>query len=118
MEIWARPFPDPGAPVRISVDGGHDAVWSRDGKEVFYENAGKIMSARVVSETPSLRFEPARMLFEGGFAHDDSDPGLRFFDAAADGRLIMIEPIGTSSQPSIAVVQHWDQELTLLLPAK
>ena len=118
MEIWARPFPDPGAPVRISVDGGHDAVWSRDGKEVFYENAGKIMSARVVSETPSLRFEPARMLFEGGFAHDDSDPGLRFFDAAADGRLIMVEPIGTSSQPSIAVVQHWDQELTLLLPAK
>ena len=118
MEIWARPFPGPGAPIRVSSDGGHDAVWSRDGKDVLYETAGKLMSARVVTETPTLQLEPAKMLFEGGFAHDDTDPGLRFFDSAADGRLIMIEPIGTSNQPSIAVVQHWDQELNRLVPAK
>jgi len=117
-EIWARPFPGPGAPVRVSADGGHDAVWSPDGKEVLYENAGKLMSAPVVSETPGLRLEPARMLFEGGFAHDDTDPGLRFFDVASDGRLIMVEPIGTSTPQSIAVVQHSDQDLNRLVPAK
>jgi len=76
------------------------------------------MSARLRSDTSGLRLEPPRMLFEGGFAHDDTDPGLRFFDAAADGRLIMVEPIGTSTPPSIAVVQHWDQELSRLVPAK
>jgi hypothetical protein len=76
------------------------------------------MSAHITSDSPSLRLEPVRMLFEGGFAHDDTDPGLRFFDDTADGRLIMVEPIGTSTPPSIAVVQHWDQELSRLVPAK
>jgi len=118
MEIWARPFPGAGAPVRVSSQGGHDPVWSRDGKEVFYENGGKLMTARVVTETPTLRFEPARLLFEGGFAHDDTDPGLRFFDQAPDGRLLMIEPSGVASTASIIVVQHWDQELNRLLPLK
>jgi len=118
MEIWARPFPGAGAPVRVSSQGGHDPVWSRDGKEVFYENGGKLMTARVVTETPALRFEPARLLFEGGFAHDDTDPGLRFFDQAPDGRLLMIEPSGVAGTASIIVVQHWDQELNRLLPLK
>jgi dipeptidyl aminopeptidase/acylaminoacyl peptidase len=118
LEIWARPFPGTGAPVAVSSDGGHDPVWSKDGREILFENAGKLMSTHITSDTPSLRLEPARMLFEGGFAHDDTDPGLRLFDVAADGRLIMVEPIGTSTPPSIAVVQHWDQELNRLVPAK
>ncbi len=118
MEIYARPFPGPGAPVRVSSEGGHDPVWARDGKEIFFENAGKLMSARVIKETPSLRLEPVQLLFEGGFAHDDTDPGLRFFDAATDGRLIMIEPTGISNKASIVVIQHWDQELNRLVPAK
>jgi hypothetical protein len=29
------------------------------------------MAARVISETAELRFEAPRMLFEGGFAHDE-----------------------------------------------
>ena len=76
------------------------------------------MGARVIDESPELRLEPARTLFAGGFAHDDTDMNLRFFDAAADGRLVMIEPIGISTPPSIAVVQHWEQELNRLMPAK
>jgi serine/threonine-protein kinase len=118
LEIWARPFPGAGAPVRVSSEGGHDPVWSRDGNEILFENAGKLISARIRSDTSGLRVEPPRILFEGGFAHDDTDPGLRLFDAAPDGRLIMIEPIGVSTPPSIAVVQHFDQELGRLVPAK
>src|SRR5262249_16478287 len=46
-EIWVRPFPGPGAPVRISPDGGQKSLWSKDGKEIFYENGAKMMVARV-----------------------------------------------------------------------
>ncbi len=118
MEIFVRPFPGPGAPIRVSLDGGHDAAWSRAGNEIFYENGGKLMSARVISETPELRFEAPRKLFEGGFAHDDTDPGLRLFDSASDGRLLMIEAASASNPPALVVVQHWAQELNRLLPAK
>jgi hypothetical protein len=58
------------------------------------------------------------VLFEGGFVHDDSDPNLRFCDVAPDGRLLMLEPTATSKAASIVVVQHWDQELNRLVPAK
>ncbi|MBW8714175.1 MAG: PD40 domain-containing protein, partial [Acidobacteria bacterium] len=50
MEIWVRPIADPGAPVRVSSDGGHDPVWSRGGKEIFFENSGTLMSAQVLSD--------------------------------------------------------------------
>jgi hypothetical protein len=58
------------------------------------------------------------MLFEGGFAHDDTDPGLRFFDSASDGRLLMIEAAGATNKASIVVVKNWTQELDRLVPAK
>ena len=118
MEIWVRPFPGPGAPVRISSDGGYDPVWSRDGTELFYENGAKLMTARVVSETPAFRADRPRLLFEGGFTHDDTDPNIRYFDAAADGRLVMIESTAAAKPASIIVVQHWDRELNRLMSAQ
>jgi hypothetical protein len=44
-EIWVRPFPGPGAPVRVSADGGQDPVWSHGGKELFFRSSMKILSA-------------------------------------------------------------------------
>lgn len=76
------------------------------------------MSSRVISEAPELRFEAPRKLFEGGFAHDDTDPGLRLFDSASDGRLLMIEAASASNLASLVVVQHWARELNRLLPTK
>lgn len=116
-EVWVRPFPG-GAPVQVSSDGGHDPVWSRDGKEIFYENGGNLMSARVLSEVPVFQLAPPQVLFQGGFAHDDTDLAIRFFDAALDGRLLMIEQAGASNPAAIVLLQHWDQELNRLLPAK
>src|SRR4029077_109333 len=51
MEIWVRPFPGPGAPVRISSSGGKLPMWSHDEKEIFFENGPALFSARVVAET-------------------------------------------------------------------
>ena len=115
LEVWVRPFPGPGAPVRVSSDGGHDPAWSRDGKELFYENGPKLLSARVESDAPDFRVAAPQVLFEGGFAHD-ADPMLRFFDVAPDGRLLMIEPADTAGVASIIVARHWDEELKRLLP--
>jgi serine/threonine-protein kinase len=117
LDVWVRPFPGPGAPVRISPDGGHDPVWSRDGKEIFFTNGPKLFSARVLSVAPVLRIEAPRLVVEG-FVHDDSDPNIRFFDVSRDGRLLMIEPTEAVKDATIVVVQHWDVELSRLLPVK
>jgi len=118
LEAWVRPFPGPGAPVRISSNGGRKPLWSQDGKEIFFENGPQILSARVLAETPDFRTAPAQVLFEGGFKHDDFDPGLRFVDVAPDGRFLMIEAAEQSESVSLVVSLHWDRELQRLLPDK
>jgi hypothetical protein len=35
-EVYLQPFPGPGARMRVSTDGGDQARWRRDGKELFF----------------------------------------------------------------------------------
>jgi serine/threonine-protein kinase len=113
-EVWVRPFPGPGAPVRVSPDGGRDPVWSRDGRELFYENGPKVLSTAVVTQESNLRVGTPRVLFEGGFV-----PGsARGYDVGPDGRFLMIEANDTATSASIVVVQNWFEELKRLAPGK
>jgi dipeptidyl aminopeptidase/acylaminoacyl peptidase len=109
-EIWIRPFPGPGAPVRVSSGGGHSPVWSRDDTEIFFTNGSKMMAARVTALDPAPVIEAPRQLFEGGFRFDDIDLVLRYYDVAADGRFLMVEPV-QPREASIIVALHWDEEL-------
>ena len=111
-EVWVRPFPGPGVPVRISSDGGQKPIWSKDGKEILYENGGKLWSARVSLLASQFRAEPPHLVLDGGFMHDDTDPNLRYVDIAGDGRLLVVEANQTASDASIVVAQHWDADLT------
>jgi len=35
QEVWVR-YADGSAPIRVSSGGGHEPVWARDGRELFY----------------------------------------------------------------------------------
>ena len=111
-EVWVRPFPGPGAPVRISPDGGQKPLWSKDGKEILYENAGKLWSTGIAIQQSEVRAQPPRVLLEQGFVHDDTDPNMRYLDIARDGRLLVVEPNQAVSDAAIVVAQHWDADLT------
>jgi Tol biopolymer transport system component len=110
-EVWVRPFPGPGAPVRISPDGGQKPLWSKDGKEILYENAGKLWSTGIAIQQSEVRAQPPRVLLEQGFVHDDTDPNMRYVDMARDGRLLVVEPNQAVSDAAIVVAQHWDADL-------
>jgi serine/threonine-protein kinase len=114
-DVWVRPFPGPGAPVRVSADGGHDAVWSRDGREIFYRNGVTILSARVLPGS-TFRVDPPRALFEGGFYGNPSME--RVYDVAPDGRFVMVEnePNDNTTPASIVVVLNWSKELKARVP--
>ena len=116
LDIWVRPFPGPGAPVRVSSEGGNKRIWSRDGHEILFENGPKMMAARVLAVSPEFRLETPRLLFEGGFVRDETDPNLTYVDVAPDGRLVTVEAIEHGDTASVVVVQHWEQELNRLLP--
>jgi len=115
-EVVVRPFPGPGSPTRVSPGGGHDPVWSRDGKELFYQNDGRLMAAEVIAWEP-LRLKPPRQLFDGGFVpYFTGTP--RTYDVAPDGRFVMIEPNEDARPASLVLVKNWAEELKRLVPAR
>ena len=65
FEVYVRPFPaESTRPTTISVAGGMQPEWRRDGKELFYISAdGKLTAVPVVtSERPSPQERHARCL--------------------------------------------------------
>jgi len=114
LEIYVRPFPGPGTPVRVSADGGHDPRWSHDGRELYFRNAAGVLSAKVLSTTPAFRAERPRLLFEGHYSHEQHNQTIRFYDVAPDGRFLMLAPAGISTA-SLVLVQNWADELERLM---
>ncbi len=112
-EVWLRPFPGPGSPIRVSPDGGHEPVWSRNGKEFFYQYGEQLMAVEVAAEEP-LRLKPPRVLFEGGFVRSN---GLRTYDVAPDGRFLMIERSQAAPSASPILVKNWVEELKRRVPS-
>ena len=88
LEIYVSPFPGPGGKIAISTDGGTEPRWSRDGRELFYRQADRMM---VVTITPgsSLTASSPRVLFEGRYQVSDTNSGG--YDVAPDGRFLMIQ---------------------------
>jgi len=115
-EVWVRPFPGSGAPLRVSSVGGLNPVWARDGKDLFYHDSTRMLSARVASTGLGLRIEPPRVLFEHEFEAGPRSP--RTFDVAPDGRFIMVERSTAKSSASIVLARNWGEEVKRRVPAK
>jgi Tol biopolymer transport system component len=62
-EVWVRPFPEPGSPVRVSPKGGHAPVC----RAAAGSSSTRKATAEMVASQPELRFRAPRVLFEGGF---------------------------------------------------
>jgi Tol biopolymer transport system component len=119
-EVWVRSFLGAGTPIRISPDGGRDAVWSPNGGELFYRNGSRMMAVRVTTVPPlgaaerTIRLEAPRQLFEGGFELGSQ----RAFDIAPDGRFLMIEAAPRESSASIVLVRNWGSRLQEVAKSK
>ena len=113
-EIWVRPYPGPGAPVRISPDGGDQPVWGAKGRELFYLDGDRMMAVRI-DTGPELRFEPPQLLFEAPYVHSN----IPSYDVTADGRFLMIERVEDPLESTqINVVTNWFEELKRLVPTE
>ena len=113
-EVYVRPYPGPGAPHKISTEGGEEPVWSAEGNELFYRHGNEMMVVAVDTEPV---FSPARpqQLFEADY---DVDPrrGLNY-DVSPDGqRFLMVLNTQELAPTEINVVQNWFEELKRLVP--
>jgi serine/threonine-protein kinase len=108
-EVYVRPFGESGGGGRvlISVAGGRRPIWASSGKELFYWEGNRLVSA-TLSFAPQPSVVARTPLFAGRYDDD--------FDVAKDGRFLMIESV--TSGLELVVVPNWRTELRQLASAK
>ena len=107
MEVYVQPFPGPGPRTRISLDGGHDAVWTRGGKELLFQRdatgGGSVMAVAVETGAHFSAGTP-RALFHRG--------GLLGFSAPPDGgRILALSNAEGAVPPTISLTLDWTRQL-------
>ena len=108
-EVYVQAFPAASAPIQISNQGGVDARWSADGKQLFYRNVQfEIMAVDVRTGDRFEATAPARL-----FASPLTASGLQVsrWLASGDGqRFLFSAPVRAELSPPL-VVFHWSAEL-------
>jgi serine/threonine-protein kinase len=111
-EVFVQPFPGPGGRVQVSIRGGGEPVWSRDGKTVFYRNEENLMAARL-SFDGGLRVASRDVVFADVFVKR-SLPHANF-DISPDGTKFLF--LKATSEPEAIIVHNWIDELRRKLAA-
>jgi Tol biopolymer transport system component len=122
FEIYARPFPGPGAKVPISSEGGESPRWSKNGRELFYRNPIKnLLMAVEVQTAPEFRAGHPRLLFTLHSTAVSTQSGLsRGWDVSPDGKrfLVINAQDGPETGVRLQAVVNWFEELRRMAPAK
>ncbi len=109
-EIYVRPFSEGGGKWQVSINGGTQPRWRRDGRELFYVEGDQLMA---VSVSMAQGFSPGtpKPLFRDRWLRSTRPDQL--YDVSADGqRFVLREAVEGASDkpPAIRVVQNWYEE--------
>jgi len=109
-EIYVSPFPGPGPGQKVSADGGEEPLWSPDGRELFFQEGARLMSA-TVALGPVFSASAPRFVHEGRFLR--SLNSRTSWSITPDGRRFLriqrVEPERAITR--IDLVLNWFEEL-------
>jgi Tol biopolymer transport system component len=99
FEIYVDAFPTPGRRGRLTVGGGAEPRWRRDGTELFFRRGSELHAVRVglTGEVPVAL--ASERLFDAGAE-------IRAFDVAPDGQrfLLNVPAPGSGTKPMTVLV--------------
>ena len=109
FQIYAARLPSAAGKQRLSVEGGTEPFWRRDGKELFYLSPERqIVSVRIDSGA-ELKVGTPRPLFDAAVSSLTSPAYTRNqYLVTGDGqRFLMTVPVRGASLSEITVVVNW-----------
>ena len=107
-EIYISPFPKPVGRLQISVAGGIEPRWRRDGKELFYFSPdGKLTAAALNEKNGLLEAASVRDLYQTKAVPGTTDS----YDVTPDGNRFLVNVIATEETPTpLNLVENWTAE--------
>jgi Tol biopolymer transport system component len=105
-EVYVRSFPEPSSRVQVSVDGGVQPTWSRDGRSLYYRAGGLLLAARI-ELSPSFRVlstDTVSTIVSAPFLGFGSD-----YDVQRDGKR-MVTLISNRDDYQLVVAPNWITE--------
>ena len=123
-EVYIRSYPRSGGRTTVSVGGGFQPVWGRNG-ELYYRNltGDRMMSVTVTTE-PTLSIGDPRQVFTGQYylSPPGGSPHPLYDVTRDDRRFLMLKEgdKGGEDAPTarFIIVENWFEELKRLVPAK
>lgn len=101
FEVYVRPFPGPGGATQVSVDGGDQPIWSRDGRELFYRDGANMISAQMARGTVTSR----SVLFQDTFDRSNATN----YDVFPGGGFVMLR--SPDEAEDLTVLLNWKTEI-------
>jgi DNA-binding winged helix-turn-helix (wHTH) protein/Tol biopolymer transport system component len=104
-QVYVQTFPVPGGKRTISIGGGAEPQWRRDGKELYYLSPSGTLMAVDVRLTPTFDAGAPKPLFRASIPADIITY-RNHFAVTGDGKRFVVDSAGT--REPITVVVNWN----------
>ena len=104
-EVYLRSLTDEGDQVQISVGGGTEPVWNRNGRELFYRagpGVGQDLAAATLAFSPTVSVTGRTTLFSAA-AMANGTPHVNY-DVSPDGQTFVM--VGFNQATRIVIIQN------------
>jgi Tol biopolymer transport system component len=115
-EVYVRPFPSvDSARFVISVGGGSEPVWRRDGAELFFRGPhGEMFAVPVSTAGRFVNGTPNRLFATTGLAVEEN---YRIYDVHPDGKRFLMVQSGGFDATQLNVIFNWRVEFERMQPS-
>jgi Tol biopolymer transport system component len=112
FEVYVRPFPAATGQTQISIAGGTQPEWRRDGRELFYISAdGKLTAVPVTTDGATFSAGTPRGLFDVEVP-EPNPPFPTDYAVTADGQRFLVNTVvDQPTRPALTVILNWTADL-------
>jgi hypothetical protein len=110
FEIYVQAFPKPGTKIQVSVDGGTQVRWRRDGKALFYIGQDDVLREVPLRFNTSGDIEPAPpiSLFKSRIGIKTDQGNVQQYAVSADGSRFLMNVVTREQavSPITVILNH------------
>jgi Tol biopolymer transport system component len=117
-EVYIRAFPEGTSSVVISIGGGSEASWRRDGQELFYVAPDGELMAVGLTLSGDIKASRPTELFKAPISPERRQNGTRYASSADGQRFLIPTAVGDPPQTTLTVIVNWQEQLTPRAPTR